>query len=256
MLTKLMKQQFKFVKSPNLPTGDVVAVAISEDANKAEETLKKLDIEVIKIKKTSKLPTPVCSHADLQLLHLCENRLLNTNEHLCVGELQEFFSVEKIGAELGNIYPKDVILNCKIVGNNIFLNRKTIAHEIMEFAEINGLNVINVKQGYTGCSICAVNESAIITDDESVFAAAQNFLNDVLFISKGSIRLKGYGYGFIGGCCGKISNNKLAVNGRIESHTDYKKITDFLSVHKVSIVELSDEPLTDIGGILPLLEKN
>lgn len=251
-----MKQQSKFVKTPNLPTGDVAAVAISEDAKKATEALKKLNIEVIKIKKNSKLPIPVCSHADLQLLHLGEKRILIPSEHLCAGELHENFSVEKIGAELGNIYPKDVILNCKIVGNNIFLNRKTIAPEIKEFAEMSGLNVINVNQGYTGCSICAVNESAIITDDKSVFAAAQNFLNDVLFISKGSIRLKGYGYGFIGGCCGKISSDKLAVNGRIESHTDYKIITDFLSEHNISIVELSDEPLTDIGGILPLLEKN
>ena len=81
---------------------------------------------------------------------------------------------------------------------------------MLEFAENEGLNVINVNQGYSGCSVCVINDSAIITDDESIFTAAQNFLNDVLLIQKGSIRLNGYNYGFIGGCCGKISKNKLS----------------------------------------------
>ena len=176
-------------------------------------------------------------------------------EHLCTGEFDKKFDISTIGAELGNEYPNDVLLNCKIIGKNIFLNPKTIAKEILDFAQNNDYNLIRVNQGYTGCSICAINESAIITDDISIYRAAQNFLNDVLFISKNSIRLNGYDYGFIGGCCGKIDHNKLAVNGRIESHKDCNKIIDFLSKHNTEIIELSAETLTDIGGILPLCEK-
>lgn len=115
--------------------------------------------------------------------------------------------------------------------------------------------MIPVKQGYSKCSICVVNESAVITDDESVFAAAGNFLNDVLFVSKGSIGLKGYNYGFIGGCSGKISDNKIAFNGRIESHTDSNQIIDFLQKHSVEPVELTNSKLLDIGGILPLMQR-
>lgn len=244
-----------YISTPNLPTGEVSAVAISCEADKAIASLHSSGIKTYIIEKNELLPEPIRSHADCQLLHLCDNRILTSDEHLCAGELQEKFLLSVIGDKLGNKYPNDVRLNCKIVGNNIFLNRKTISSQVLDFAEFSGLNIININQGYAGCSICAINESAIITDDISIFTAAQNFLNEVLLISKGSIRLKGYGYGFIGGCCGKLSPNKLAVNGKIETHNDKYKIIDFCSKHNVEIFELTDEVLTDIGGIIPLLEK-
>ncbi len=245
-----------FIIKPNLPTGEVSAVAVSEDAFCAIKALNSLGIETYKIKKNQNLPEPVNSHADLQLLHLGNNQLLISREHLFAGEFIKKFKFNITGEDIGNIYPKDVILNCKIVGNFIFINEKTIAKEILEYAYNHRLTVINVNQGYTGCSICVINESSIITDDKSIFTAAGKFLNDVLFVSKGSIRLKGYNYGFIGGCCGKISTDKLAVNGLIESHDDYKQIIDFTSKHNIQIIELTDQPLTDIGGILPLMEKD
>lgn len=244
-----------FIQNPNLPTGEVAAVAISAEATKAINKLSSLDIDVALINRNPLLPEPVADHTDLQLLHLKHNRILIPAEHLFTGDLKKNFDIQVIEEKLGSKYPNDVLLNCKIIGNNIVLNSRTIAREVLEFASTEGLNVIDVNQGYAGCSICVINESAIITDDESIYRAAQNFLNDVLFISKGSIRLKGYNYGFIGGCCGKISKTKLAVNGRIESHKDYKDITDFTAKHNVEIVELSDEPLTDIGGIIPLTVK-
>ena len=249
-----MKQQYnyRYIENPNLPTGDVSSVAISGDAKNAIEKLHSLNIETYIINNNHKLPEPVNSHADLQLLHLGNDMLLTSGEHLYAGEFEKNFRLIRIGAELGNHYPGDVLLNCKLIGKNIILNPKTIAKEVLDFAQTNGFNLINVNQGYTGCSICVINESAIITDDISVYRAAQNFLNDVLFISKNSIRLKGYDYGFIGGCCGKIGQNKLAVNGRIESHKDYKDIIDFADKHNTEIIELTNDVLTDIGGIIPL----
>lgn len=252
-----MKQQSDrgFIQKPNLPTGEVCTVAISADAEKAIKKLNMLGIETIPIFKNALLPEPVASHADLQLLHMKENKFFQSDEHLFIGELQKKSDSRFLSAKLGNKYPNDVLLNCRIVGNNIILNKRTIAREVLDFAYAEGLNIINVNQGYSGCSVCVINESAIITDDESICAAAQNFLNDVLLIQKGSIRLSGYNYGFIGGCCGKISQTKLAVNGRIESHSDYKNILDFTAKHNVEIVELTNEQITDIGGILPICEK-
>ena len=244
-----------FVEYPNLPKGEVSSVAISADAHDAIEKLNDFGINSLIIPKSVRLPEPVSSHADLQLLHFGSNRIFTSSEHLFLGESKKKFEIHRTRAALGDKYPNDVLLNCKIIGKHIFLNKKTIDEQILEYAYLNELNVINVNQGYTGCSICIINESAIITDDESIFTAAGKFLNDVLFISKGSIRLNGYDYGFIGGCCGKISSDKLAVNGKIESHKDYKKIIDFINKHNVKIIELSENVITDIGGILPLTEK-
>ena len=52
----------------------------------------------------------------------------------------------------------------------------------------------------------------------------------------------------------KINKNVIAFNGRIESHTDHNKIIDFMAKHNMDIIELNNDRLTDIGGIIPLCE--
>lgn len=245
----------KYIEKPNLPQGRVTVAAISAQAGESIKKLNELGIKTLRINPYNVLPEPVNSHADLQILHLGNNDIFCQNEHLCIGEFKSIFNLKNIKESAGNRYPDDVKLNCAIIGNKIICNINTISRDILEYAESNGLTVINVKQGYSRCSICVVNENAIITDDESIFAAAGNFFNDTLFISKGSIGLKGYDYGFIGGCSGKIDKNKIAFNGVIESHKDYKKILDFLSRNSIECIELNNKPLYDIGGILPLCEE-
>lgn len=245
----------KILEKPNLPQGRVVLAAVSAEAGESIKKLNSLDIETIEIPANPLLPKPVNSHADLQLLHFAPNIMFAQNEHLFLGEMAEKIKVRRIMSNAGNKYPEDVKLNCAVIGDKIICNKKTIAPEILDAAEKLGLTIINVNQGYSKCSICVVNENAIITDDESIFAAAGNFLNDALFVSKGSIRLDGYNYGFIGGCCGKIDKDIIAFNGAIESHKDYKKIIDFLNRNSVKLIELNNERLNDIGGILPLCEE-
>lgn len=245
----------KFINKPNLPQSRVTVAAISCTAGESIKKLNDLGIKTLQIPANARLPVPVNSHADLHLLHSGENNLFVQNEHLFLGELSPKFNLVKIREEAGNKYPKDVRLNCAIIGRNLICNTKTIAREILEFAEHSGLNIINVNQGYTKCSICVLNENAIITDDESIYTAAGNFLNDALLVSKGSIGLNGYNYGFIGGCCGKIDKDKIAFNGRIESHRDCNQIIDLLNKHNIECIELNSERLTDIGGILPLCEE-
>ena len=244
----------KFIKKPNLPENRVVSVAISCEAGEAIQKLDSLGIETIKIPISKWLATPVRSHADMQILHIGNNTIFCQNEHLCTGELFGKFEMVPISQKLSKNYPGDVPLNCAVVGKRIICNIKTTASEVLEFAYKSGLEIINVNQGYSKCSICIVNENAIITDDESIFAATGKFLNDVLFVSKGSVALKGYNYGFIGGCCGKIDNNELAFNGRLESHNDFNKILDFLVRNNVKCVELTNNRLSDIGSIIPLCQ--
>lgn len=258
MSTKPLKHQFnlsEFIKKPNLPEREVTLVAISGQAGESIDNLNNMGIDCAVTESDPNLPVQVNSHADIQMLHAGNNVIFCHSEHLCTGESFAEFDIKCIKEKTGNKYPEDVFLNCTIINNKIICNPKTVAPEILENAYQKDLIIIPVKQGYSKCSVCVVNESAIITDDESVFAAAGNFLNDVLLVSKGSISLKGYNYGFIGGCCGKISDNKIAFNGRIESHTDCYKIIDFLSKHSVEAIELTNNALTDIGGILPLKQR-
>lgn len=249
------QHKMKYVEKANLPDGMISLAAISCRAGEAIQKLNSIGIKTVEIPCSPYLPNPVNSHADLQILHFGRNNIFCQFEHLFIGELNNIFNFELIDEVPGNKYPQDVRLNGTVIGDKFICNKRTISRNVLEFAEQNGFTVINTNQGYSKCSVCVIDENAIITDDESVFSAAGKFLNDALLISKGSIGLKGYNYGFIGGCCGKISKDVLAVNGLIESHSDYKKIIDFLDKHSVRCLELTNKPLEDIGGILPLIEK-
>ena len=243
----------RFIEKPNLPQGKVTLAAISEEAGESIKKLNSLGINTLEIKKNNKLPEPICSHADIQILHTGNNNIF-CYEHLFSGEFEEKFKITEIPETAGLSYPDDVRLNCAIIGNKIICNTKTVSRKILEYAECHELTIINVNQGYSRCSICVVNENTIITDDKSIYTAAGKIFNDTQFISKGSIGLSGYNYGFIGGCCGKIDKNKIAFNGAIESHKDYKVIIDCLERNSIECIELSKNRLCDIGGIIPLRE--
>lgn len=244
----------RFIALPNLPESRVTGVAIGSEAGEAIEKLRSLGIKTWIIPPDLRLPKPVAAHADIQLLHLGKNDILCHMGFFAAGEWKSEFCVNEIEGAIGKNYPNDVRLNCTFIGDKLICNPKTVAPEVLRFADNAGMTVIPVKQGYARCSVCVVDRNAIITDDSSVFAAAQNFLDDTLFISKGSIRLSGYDYGFIGGCCGKLGKDTVAFNGRVDSHADHNKIYDFMQRRNMRILELTDNPLSDIGGIIPLTE--
>ena len=243
----------RIIKSPNLPENSVSVMAVSFDAPETIKRLNLLNIKVISVFSDNRLPENYNSHPDLQLFHYGQSVLYLINSKTA-GELREKFNVNIIKDKICNKYPNDVSTNAVRLNKLFICNEKTVSKDILEKAYKDNLKIINVNQGYTKCSICVVDENSIITDDESIYNSTQNFLNDVLLVSKGSIRLKGTNYGFIGGCTGKIDKNTIAFNGRIDSHSDYNKIIDFVYKHNCKCIELVNERLTDIGSMIPLAE--
>lgn len=257
MLTKHLRQQsdkIEFIKSPNLPTKMVAVAAVNGQAGEAIEALISRGVYCLKVCGDNRLPEPVRFHADMQYLHVGAGGIFCQKEHLFKGELEGIFNVAEMNKECSDKYPDDVLLNCTIIGDKIICNPKTVAKEVLDFAHQTDLTVISVNQGYARCSVCVIDENTIITDDESVYRSAGKFLNDVLLVSKKSIGLKGYNYGFIGGCSGKIDKNKIAFNGELKYHSDYKQIINFLDKHSIEPIELKKGRLEDIGGILPLIQ--
>lgn len=146
-------------------------------------------------------------------------------------------------------YPHDIGLNAAMFGDNLICNIERTNEKILDYAKQTKKNIIGVKQGYAKCSVCIVDESSIITSDESVYKkASQNNIN-VLLIQKGHINLDGYDCGFIGGCSGLINKNKLAFTGNIKLHPDYENIKSFCGGRGVEAVSLSKEKLYDYGSI-------
>ena len=147
-------------------------------------------------------------------------------------------------------YPYDISYNAARVGNNIICNKNFTDDIIIEFANKNGLNLINTKQGYAKCSICVVSNDAIITSDKNIQSVAIKNGIDVLLVNDNEIKLAGFDHGFIGGATGLLNKNLLAVNGNIKLHTNYNEIMKFCAKHNVEVISLNNDEIIDIGSIL------
>jgi len=247
------------VYSPNLPTEKVSAAVVGSVDPRVIHSLEAMGVWTLTVGPNRSLPAALCRHADL-LAHPLGNGavLAAQGESRLCNALSGFgFAVTCLKKELAPHYPGDVALNAARIGNRLVCNEKATAPELLEAARQTGLEVINVRQGYAKCSLCIVSENAVITADEGLACSLNQAGLDVLKIIPGCIRLPGYGYGFIGGCCGKLDATTMAFAGDILTHPDGKKILSFLESHGVSSCNLLEEgeKLLDIGSILPVMQE-
>ena len=99
-----------------------------------------------------------------------------------------------------------------------------------------------------------LSESCAVTADRGIAMALKNNGIDVLVIRSGYIELKGYDSGFIGGAGAALGGGVYGFFGDLYTHPDGKAIAEFADKHKIKAVSLSDEPLSDNGGLLILRE--
>ncbi len=245
------------IHNPNLPTAPVKLVIMSGEYKFLNVSMSKLSISVLNCETNILLDRSICNHSDILIHHLGDNNILMSKEQMFLSKtLLEFgFNINYIKNCIKSPYPNDVRFNAARLGKYLICNPKLLAHEILEIAEYNDLKIIPVNQGYSKCSICAIDEHSIITDDRGISVACELKGLDTLLISKGSVKIKEYSYGFIGGCTGLIDKNKLAFCGNVEKHSDYKEILKFLDEHKIDPVNLYEGDLLDIGGIIPISQE-
>ena len=146
-------------------------------------------------------------------------------------------------------YPKDAGLCVCRVGKHIICNPKTVDPVLRAF--LTG-SLIDVKQGYTKCSVCVISDEAVITSDTVIAKRAAQHNIDVLQIAPGDIRLDGFPTGFIGGASFLIDDHTMAFTGTLQQHPDQERILSFLKNHGIRPVFLTEEPIFDIGGAVPL----
>ena len=244
----------EYFTSQNLPNkcseGVIVDYRISEESI---NSLTSLGIQVFKSCKVNNLYSAVCGHPDMQIHHLGNNRFVcapETYEHyMCILSDAELIKGSKM---LTDHYPDDICYNTAVFGKYVICNAVSTAIEILSEYQRRGKTILNANQGYAKCSICIVNENAIITADEGVNKIAKSNGIDVLKINEGYITLKDMSYGFIGGATGLIAPDTLAVNGDIKTHKDCDNIISFCKNHRVDVLSLKKGEIEDIGSILAI----
>lgn len=250
-----------FVKSPNLPRMAKTILIGEKYSELMKKPLKNKGFLVVEIPDNPDVDKRLSGHADLSVLHVGENKLFLA-PYLKGSAFAEV--LKQMGFEIAFstktqsvLYPDDAGLNLCVCGKHLICNPKSSDSNIVDYlTKDRGLNFLAVKQGYSKCSVCVVNENAIITSDALIHKRAVEAGIESLKIIQGFVDLDGFEYGFIGGASFKLSADELAFTGNLEGHPNKEDIEKFLSLHNVKAVYITNKPAFDIGSALQIVEKD
>ena len=223
----------RFVEKPNLPESKVTTAAVSGAYPEILEALKAHGIRCV----TTEFDTRLRGEEALK------------KQLTDIG-----YQVAETAMTPEPKYPKDVLCNMLNLNGTVLANLGVMDPNIYACLEDAGLKMRHVNQGYTRCATAVVAKDAIITMDLGIRALAQFLGIDVLLVHEENVFLDGYDYGFLGGCCGLIDKNVVAFTGKLDSLECAAEIRAFLEKHCVQYIELTQNQMIDIGGILPLME--
>lgn len=224
-------------------------------SNEEINSLKNLNIDVIKVPCNNKLYPAINGHVDIQLNILNSDTktiILNKdidNNFKKILQEKEINFINSFNS-LNKNYPENISLNAYITPNYLIHNLNFTDKEIINYCKTK--KQIHIKQGYSKCSILPLREKVVITSDMGIYKTLikENF--DVLLIPFGDIELPGLNYGFIGGVGGMISSNSMAFFGSLEKYAFCDEVKKFLYKYDIKPIYLRDSKLFDRGSLLLL----
>ncbi|WP_303864342.1 DUF6873 family GME fold protein [Alkalibaculum bacchi] len=227
---------------------------ISEDiSQESYYSLLQFSKDFMFIRKYENLHRGIDSHADLQCFPLEDNVVVVHPEihPKTIGEAKTIGINLLYGkTKLEKKYPKDIPYNVAKIGENVLHSVEHMDPIVKMELEFRKYNFINVKQGYTKCSVLPLGDHNIITADQGIAKTIRQSSIDVLLIEGGHIELPGFNTGFIGGACGVIQEKGIVLfNGDIALHPNYIKIHSLLKETGYDYKCLNHGPLTDVGSI-------
>ena len=223
-----------------------------------KQTLKNLGYELIEIKKSINVYPEISSHVDIfackvkdkiivekSAYKMLKNKLNNDENILISGETMISYD-----------YPNDIKYNVCIVGNKAIHNFKHTDSKITQELEKNNFELINVKQGYSNCSIAVIDENSIILSDKGLYNSLKNRGIDMLFLDyipnikllneNGEYSQKN---GFIGGAISRIGDN-IVVFGDLDKIDYDGKIKGFIKKRNLNIIDFKRLDVIDYGGVI------
>ena len=224
-------------------------------SNEEINSLKNLNIVVIKVPCNNNLYPAINGHVDIQLNILNSDTktiILNKdidNNFKKILQEKEINFINSFNS-LNKNYPENISLNAYITPNYLIHNLNFTDKEIINYCKTK--KQIHIKQGYSKCSILPLREKVVITSDMGIYKTLikENF--DVLLIPFGDIELPGLNYGFIGGVGGMISSNSMAFFGSLEKYAFCDEVKKFLYKYDIKPIYLRDSKLFDRGSLLLL----
>ena len=219
--------------------------------NEEKEYLKKYG-ELIEIECQDCVYDEISAHPDIFFCKINDQIFQAPNL-----KLEKQLKTQKGSSSVGKQYPDDVKYNICQIGKKIIHNFKYTDSLVNDYINSIGLEKINIKQGYTKCSIAVTSENSCITSDEGIYKTLQKENIDVLLLSDEIIHLQDKNKnitnmnGFIGGSsC--IIDNKFILFGDSDKLNSKSKLVDFLNKQKLELIDFKNLEIIDYGGVILL----
>lgn len=244
------------MKNPYLPENMPKYIIIDYRAkNEIINLLVKNNIKVIKSIKCDELQDPVNGHPDM-VMHMIDGKTIivapNVFDYYYDIFKNKGIKVIKGGKTLSRNYPDDIAYNVARIGKYAIHNVKYTDEILKYYLTKLGIEFIHVNQGYTKCSIACVSETKAITSDLLIKKRLCEYGIECLYVNPEIIYLRGYNYGFIGGCIGALNSEVYLMTGRIENNNIMHELKNFIQPSGFVFVEASADQITDLGTLIPI----
>ena len=216
-----------------------------------EECVKNLcdeGFKTISVGLSNLVDEPVSGHPDIQVFIHGKNLFVHPNiDKQFLKDIENHVNVIMCSTKLEKNYPNNIPYNIAVVKNFAIHKKGFTDKTIHDYFSKHGINILDVKQGYSKCSTLIVGDG-IITSDKSIVDSANSVGIDALLISDGFIDLPGYNYGFIGGASGYYDDT-IYLTGCIDHHPDKEGIECFIKSKNMKLKFLSSKRIVDVGSI-------
>ena len=233
-------------------------IVIDSRMRKVEkEYLNSLGYRVINIQTNKNVYDEISSHVDIFACKIKDKIVVEPSVYSYLKE--EKYDLKNVICgenKVGLKYPLDVLYNVCCIGENVIHNFKYTDEKILEIIQNEKLNMININQGYSNCSIAVIDDNSVVVTDKKIAEKLIENDIDVLLLEENlDIKLlKNDGKyskmnGFIGGCMSRIEN-KIIIFGDISKIDKEKKIRNFIHSRNLELVSFKGLDVVDYGGIL------
>lgn len=234
-------------------------VVIDERINKIiQEYFLSLGYEIIKVKKNKNVYNEISSHTDIFCIKIDDTVIFQKDA--ISGNLDNTY-VSIYGDKVGSSYPDCAKYNVCINHNYAIHNFKITNKVILDVLKQKNYNLINVKQGYSRCSILPLGNKCLITSDKGIYNELLKYGFDMLFLDPEDLDIKLYkednSYssmsGFIGGCsC--IMGDTVVFFGDIDRFKCKDKLVNYIKSKGFNIKDFKNMDVIDYGSCIFLNE--
>ena len=224
-----------------------------------KDMIRKLGYNIVELPCSDILYPEISSHPDIFCCKIKDKVIIEEKMYERINEkIYDKSNIIISKQKLEKKYPYDVIYNICQIGKNVIHNFKYTNKEALNLIDKCNLNKINIKQGYSNCSIAVIDENSVIVSDEKIANILSENKIEVLNInwnldikllnSKGTYSDM---TGFIGGAISRL-DDYVIVFGDLEKIDKNNIIRSYITKKGFKIIDFKGLDVIDYGGIIEI----